>query len=389
MSRRTYAPSASKDLDRKTRNAVGDFSTAMRGSRLKLDPDTLREFSATYANVPTLVLHTMLLDMEPSHVAHLMIGLGDYKYRGIRASDRISALISRPHHSEHCIRQDGAGVCDYHPWQTFAYGALAGVHPDKIIASSRLSFRDLALNSRVVELPPSEYHDLGHLLVGAALLTPDRKLGFTLSGRRLTLEQIVEIALNVHKTDDERPRLCFDFHLTEGLTLATASIPGLQHMREQVKELLDLQLQTLTVIGALLAKVVSNVNKMRRPARTHEEQACFGVFCNQCNSIPSWIGHALELAAVAEIHGFELTQEQKNTITFVANTASELSLMELLQDDFAVLAHWRRALTLILEIDKANELGRPLSTVDFSAYSVDFDRRQQMGIRLGDIIIRF
>ena len=73
---------------------------------------------------------------------------------------------------------------------------------------------------------------------------------------------------------------------------------------------------------------------------------------------------------------WQLTTEQLNTIAFVANHASKLSLRRLFPSaDFAIMAHWRRALTLLLEIEAARTENRSLGTVDFARYAVNFDHR--------------
>ncbi|MFH1520457.1 MAG: hypothetical protein ABID61_02320 [Candidatus Micrarchaeota archaeon] len=376
MARPIYTPVALRDVGVTMSRAIADFGERMRTcGRLKLEPDRLFAVCKSYANAPSIAIDTILATREPSSVAHLMIGLGDYVYDGVSATSRIGIFLDRTATSGTCIRQDNVGTCDYHPWQTFAYAALAGVQPDIHIADSGATMRTLAINSRRIVILGDKLYDLGHLLVGSAFLVPDQDILFHLNGERISLRKLTERLLSVHQTNS-RSTVCSDYHLTEGLVLATTLVPGLQHLRAEVHELLDQQLLTLSLLGVYLSKVAANKNDASREIDADDgivQKPCQGVYCNHCGDVPHWIGHALELAALAQIYGFDLTTEQLNTVAFVANHASRFFMDGLFSADFSTIAHWRRALTLLLELERARNENRSLATVDFARYAVNLD----------------
>ncbi len=364
MSRRLYTPAALRGISPALQKDVTVFQSEMASSeRLKLRPDILEAVSGELiSTLPPYLIHEFLAGQSPSSIAHVMLGLGNYLFHGKSAADYIGERVVSKHVSESCIRQDGAGVCDYHPWQTFAYASLAGVESDNSLGETDLTLRTLAVNSRAISLASEKYYDIGHLLIGSSFLTPDPTTQFKLGHDNYTLAQLVNLALNVH-ANISRSSVCYDFHLTEGLCLAVGTVPELSHLRENVRAILDEQLKVLAFLGVYITKVFAN---------------SFGfVPCADrcdCKSRPVWLGHGLELAAVAQIAGFELTEEQHNTVAFVANSGSYLFTRGLFQDHPLTISHLRRAVTLLLEIDRAREDGRTISTIDLSAYSVNVDR---------------
>lgn len=367
MARPSYVPDVLRSVSDATRRDVLGFREMRTCGILKLEPEPIVAVCRSYAEMPPRELEAILASRTPSWIAHLMVGLGNYVYRGDDATSRIGMFVDTRPHIEACIRQDLEGVCDYHPWQTFAYAALAGVHPDIIIANSGATMRTIALNSRRIELPQSDPSELGHLLIAAGALVPDQTLPFQLHGERRQLRELIELALSVHWINDRRA-VCSDFHLTEGLVIATTLVPGMSHIRAEVRELLDQQLLTLSIMGAFLSQLAA--------LDPYVQRLYIEGHGSQRDRIAISIGHALELAALAQIYGFDLTTEQLNTVAFVANHSCRFS--DIFQTaKFSTMAHLRRALTLLLEIEAAKAESRSPATVDFARYVVNLDSRME------------
>ncbi|MBI5224111.1 hypothetical protein HY990_06855 [Candidatus Micrarchaeota archaeon] len=281
--------------------------------------------------------------------AHLINGFGHYYDRDESATDHIAELFEEPGTPR--IRNDvtDAQGGDYHPWQTLAYSCMAGLAGKKLVGGEReFTLQDIAKASTEIQTYPKGDGELGHLLFAAAHLVPDRRMKFEVDNERVTLEKLLERAIEVLNNNDPSA-VCFGTHLIEGICAVATLVHGIQ-FKEEAQELLGTYLEY--TLYRLYRK------NQRRIDRNDLHK----------------IGHAAEAAAFGKTLGYELVQPHEYAI------ADQLSRMARVMDQFTLGedtllggTHLRRAATLWREIDKCEKQCKPLNEVDRTTYHADVE----------------
>lgn len=348
-----FTPFLVGKLDARERSAVSSFKEFMSGASILLDRPTIDQCCKNYASMPKDGFKSLLDSGDPSTIAHLIVGFGDFQFEGRSSLELLHNLGSCSRSGSAHILQSRDG--DYHPWQMFAYASLAGVPPEAVIPQTGATFRTLAINSNVISLDGRGYEDLGHLLVAASFLVPDRGFEFRLDGQKVSLEWIAGKALEAHT--NMRESVCHHFHITEGLVVASRLVPGLGGLSGEAQELIDRQIDILSYIGTVL----TNLTNRKLISLREAEALIFPV------------GHALELAAISQMFGYQFSREQTNIINYIATASSFVFGQLMCMNDFHTLAHHRRAATLLLELDSIRSEGGCLAAADLTKYRVDLD----------------
>lgn len=355
-------------IDPKSQAELRAFKERLEGSELALDTGGLKMASLGIAlSLKNLVYPTTSLG-SLSYNAHLVNGFGNFRFKGITGLSALSSF-SKVKDGRYSMPQDGKGNCaDYHPWQTFAYAAMAGIKPEQDVNPLGISLRDLALNSRDLNLAEGIVgSQAGHLLFAAAFITPDADLIIKSNRTKLTLREIVRLALIAHA--DSQHCVCSGFHLTEGLCAVGSKIDKMDEIKLEAAELLKRQLDVLAKTLALGAEV------------SIMDQIAYSLYMDmnhmKLSNRINIIAHILELGGFAQILGYELDRTQINLLKYSANEIVNniCAILGLpLNLCLTYLCHLRRAIELLVEIEEAKNLGLPLSSIEISKYVVDFDR---------------
>lgn len=303
------------------------------------------------------------------HLCHVINGWGDGLFEGRALSDRMAAFIHKaPDGRPFVLQCDPEG--EFHPWQSFAYAVMAGIAPERPLAGTGATLRELARNSRYINT--SEGRELGHLLFGVSFLDPDFDGGeFQLQERSFDVPALLDEAVEAHHFGSFS--VCRKFHLTEGMCAAARRLPGAAPYSAAAQGFLEGQVDMMLVLGAILDEV-------RQHERSGDSPEPDDLLTELRNSLvigpyienhTYYAGHAIELAVFAHLLGYPLRPDQWHAMAFVFNELNRV-LPEILPhlsflDCFLHLGHYRRALTLFLEIDRHGE------NADLTRYRVDFD----------------
>jgi len=309
------------------------------------------------------------------HLCHIVNGWGDARFRDHRLSDEVVRFVHRDADGRPFLLQcDPEG--DFHPWQTFAYLVMAGADPDRRLAGADFSLRELARNSRYLNTDAG--HELGHLLFALAYLDPDPAgRPFHLLDQVCDLENLMEMAVEAHHWGSFD--VCRKFHLTEGLCAVASRVEGMERFRDSAQGFLDGQLDMLLLLGVILRQAATCQERGEAPKddgllREMRDTLVMGNFIE--NHI-YYAGHLIEMAVFADLLGFDLRREHRAAIALVANELNR-HLQHYLPhlyfpECFLHLGHYRRATSLLADLEEARSRGQRIESVDWSRYSVDFD----------------
>jgi hypothetical protein len=311
------------------------------------------------------------------HLAHAIVGWGDARFEGQRLTDRISNFVSEGPLGPFVPQCDPEG--DFHPWQSFAYAAMAGADGNRPLGCHPHSLKRVVRNSRLLQT--GEGRELGHLLFAIAEFDPDPEgPPFFMESLRIEVNQLPEIAIQAHHFGTFE--VCRKFHLTEGLCAATARMPGFDSYRAHAEGFLNGQMTMLELFALLMHKARKVQEGEPQHAALAELRGVFRVGPNLENHL-FYVGHLVELAGLACLDGFALSKTQSNAVNFLLNETNRtladwlphLSFTEC----FLSLGHFRRAASLWGAIEHAHSEGRTLTRSTLRDYAVDFDTNPWSG----------
>lgn len=305
------------------------------------------------------------------HLAHAIVGWGDGRLDGLSLCDRIAEFATASEAGPVVPQCDPEG--DFHPWQSFAYSAMAGCDGDRPLGTFDFSMRDMIRASRVLQT--RENRELGHLLFALATYDPDPNgPPFDMGGVEVPVAELPERAVEAHIYGGFQ--VCRKFHLTEGLCAAVARIPGFEAWRPHAEGFLDGQMTVLEVF-ALIMELAGAVERGGgdRAALARWRNA-LRIGDNLENHI-YYAGHLVELAALARMHGYTLRSSQLNAANYVVNATNRtvMSWQKHLnfRDSFLGLGHFRRASTLWMALENG-EIKKPEQCREvLRRFAVDFD----------------
>lgn len=363
------------ELSSRVEKALDVFSKRMRLNPQRPDTKGIQATDRllTYAMLPHLA-DIIERDGLPHH-CHIIVGWGDGRFDGKALIEGIVPFIHRDGEDRLVILQcDPEG--DYHPWQSFAYAVMAGVDPDRFLGKSGISLRTLVKNSRVIQT--SEGRELGHLLFALAHLDPHLEgQPFFLDGKCFFISELVNLAVEAHHFGTFE--VCRKFHLTEGLCAAAALIPGLESYRRDAQGFLDGQMDMLLLLGMIFqeARSLAQAGRIPRDGELILELRDTLKLGNYLENHLFYAGHLIELSGFAQALGYGLSPEHHSAIGLVIDevnaTLSDWLPYLSFPDCFLSLGHYRRAITLFLELSQAATEDRALTRADLRRYAVDFD----------------
>ncbi len=365
------------DLSPAEEAATGAFR-----ERMRREPQALDVGAATLA--ADLLAHMMgrhvraILERDSlPHTCHLLNGWGNARLDGRPLLEHLEPFVHRDEAGRpYILQRDPEG--EFHPWQAIANTVMAGVDPLHPLPGVRASFKDIALNSR--QLNVTDGIELGHLLYALAALEPEPRADtapFLMGADVCDVTALMERAVDAHHHGGFE--VCRKVHLTEGLCAAAANIRGMERFRKDAQGFLEGQLDILFVLGAALEQVdllAARGEKGGPGTLLHQLRESLLIDSpleNHCY----YVGHLIELATLAHVAGFPIPQETWSAMAFVANrlnhTFPRFLPHTVFAECFLHFGHYRRAITLLLEVDRARAGGRALTPADFARYTVDFD----------------
>jgi len=363
-----FEPTRKYSVSPQVQRGVRRFKDKMREGEIYLDVPAAFDCASLVTNATSRHVAGFLRERNLSLTCHVVNGFGDFTSDSSTGLRELIRYCRTERNGCTSLPQQDGHTTDFHPFQTFTYALMGGIRPEQLLSDGETTLTDLAMASRKIHIDRIGYQDLGHFMFAVAYLQLDPDLTFMVNEHKLTVKQLIELGLIAHSDASEEPSVCSAFHLTEGLCAAAAKIPAMTHLLDEAQELLDRQLALLQFIGAM----IHDSNENRCP---NIEMAIELGLINPAKLI-FLAGHLLELAAFAELLGYQLTLEQRNTIRYVANELNRDFadvLRYMYTSDFSFVCHFRRAITLLAEIELAKQEGRDLDTVDLSSYRADFD----------------
>ena len=353
------------------RDTVLADNVVLRRSLLESTIDTLAQAMSPH------ILEIVERDGLP-HLAHAIVGWGDALFGGTQLTDRIAAFVTRGPTGSHIPQCDPEG--DFHPWQSFAYAAMAGADGERSLDCSPHSLISLARSSR--HLQTREGRELGHLLFALAEFDPDPDgPPLFMDGEKVSIRRLPELAINAHHFGTFE--VCRKFHLTEGLCAAVSRIPSFERYRYEAQEFLDGQMTVLE----LFALLMDNIRQARGGATTttiERLRQVLRIGPNLENHL-FYAGHLIELASLARLDGFNLSNSQTAAVNLVLNEVNH-TLGDWLPhlsftDCFLSLGHFRRAASLWSVIGDLPSGSFSLQrNLLLRAYTCDFDADPWQGL---------
>jgi hypothetical protein len=360
------------DLSDVESDSIRDFHESLTSSKTQLDRNTC--FRVDELSVSLMARHVRdILDRDRvQDVSHILNGWGNATFRSRPILEWYELHLHYDEERKPFLPQmtrDG----DLHPWQSFAYASMAGVSPQEKIYSGA-SVAQVAHNSRRISGKAGRV--LGQMLFALSFLEPFLDAApFYLRGELYTFRELVDFAVDAHF--NESFVVCRKIHLTQGLCAAAARVPGLQYLRPSVAGFLEGQLDVLLALGVILRDAAEAICLGRGAEGMMDSlRAKLGIGSyveNHC----WYVGHLVELGVFAAMQGYHIDTAHWNAMRYAMNQLNPI-LENLLPavsfvDIFPGLGHYRRALTLLLELEDAAAEGRNHATADLTRYRCDFD----------------
>lgn len=365
------------DLPLREENAFHDFRRRMIETPMSLDTALVDAVSQQLEQMMSRHIAGIIERDSLPHLSHVLNGWGDAVYDGVRIRERLVDFVHNDRQGRPFILQcDPEG--EFHPWQSFAYAVMAGIDPDTPLRPGTLTLRELALNSRY--LSTTEGRELGHLLFGLAYLDPKMDGGpFSLEGDICDLERLMQLAVDAHHYGTFE--VCRKFHLTEGLCAVAAMVERFQSYRADAQGFLNGQLDMLLLLGLILqeARQLIVANKPAEHGTLIQELRDIIIVGNFLENHCYYAGHIIELAAFAESLGYQIAPEHRCAMAFVVNELNSTIPLYLphtqFEECFLHFGHYRRAITLMAEMQRLERGGPVLTRSDLARFTCDFDAR--------------
>ncbi|XXF78899.1 hypothetical protein P2318_03830 [Myxococcaceae bacterium GXIMD 01537] len=363
------------ELSSREESAFHAFRERMRREPCALDAGAARVAADLLAHMMARHVGDILERDSLPHTGHLLNGWGNARLGGRPLLEHYVPFVHRDEAGRAFILQrDPEG--EYHPWQGIAYTVMAGVDPGHPLPGVGASFREMALNSR--QLNVTDGIELGHLLFALASLEPEPTgTPFFMGSDACDVEALMERAVDAHHHGGFE--VCRKVHLTEGLCVAAARIRGMERFQADARGFLEGQLDILFLLGAALEQVdaLEAAGESAGPdsllSALRDTLLIESPLENHCY----YAGHLIELAGLAHAAGYAISPEHWSAMAFVVNRLNRTFPRYLphtaFLECFLHFGHYRRAITLLLEVERARVEGRPLGAADFARYTVDFD----------------
>lgn len=355
-------------------DAVSEFYDVLEAEAPALDEAAAAHADALLIGAMKRHIGEIIDGSVLSHYCHLVNGWGDATVRGHRLLEGLASFCRADEHGRpYLVQFDRDG--DFHPGQTLAYAAMAGVDIDAEIPGLDSSLRAIYERSRTIQTDDGA--EMGHLLFALAHLGTDTSTTFELPGRTVDVEGLMALAIEGHHHGHFK--VCRKVHLTEGICAAAAMLPGLSHHRAQAQAFLDGQLDLMLLLALVLERVAD-------PVQVGPDTGPHGLVTALRDTLAVadrfedhvfLAGHYLELAVLAGSMGYEVCATHRNAMVRIAN-AIDRALPAWLPrspfpEQFLFYGHYRRAITLLPGFLAATPEHPCLDDRERAAFTVDFD----------------
>ena len=309
-----------------------------------------------------LELHTM------GTVVHLINGWGNSVYQGHFFVESLEQFV-KWHENGPSVPQERTATGDFHPWQSFAYCFMAGLTPTCPIARG-VTLKDLAQNS--CSLFTGDGVEFGHLLFALShLADQDRPQSFYTPHDTIGFRELMLRAIDAHRFGHFL--VCRKIHLTEGIVAASALCPGGDEYRGVATEFLQGQMDALIAFAALFDGIENaSADLPNALVKLREQVTLNSLLENACY----YAGHLLELICFACSFGYDVPTVVWSAASVTCNHLNSVIFGKLtslnVMDNIGALSHYRRGLTMLLELEARDFNGR-LVPSDLSRYAIDFD----------------
>ncbi|KZN36756.1 hypothetical protein N480_15920 [Pseudoalteromonas luteoviolacea S2607] len=305
------------------------------------------------------------------HLCHVINGWGNLSYQDKPLTDLVAGFVHFKKDKQPYIYQcDPEG--DFHPWQTFAYSAMAGVPANIEIAKTGITFADLLNGS--TNIMTNKGVELGHMLFALAHYYPHIEAkSFTFfapdgTPQIFDIEQLMVQAVHAHYVGDYT--VCRKFHLTEGVLAMVARVPELDKFRPYAELFLNSQLEILHVLLSVLRLTVKLLDNPQdtQSKQQLEQLRTDMVMSDLIENQVYYAGHVIEVMDFAILDGYEVSSADFNCAVEIVNTLNKILCNSLHQVDFQEaflgLGHYRRAQTLLNQLMQSEQ-------PDLTAYMVN------------------
>ncbi|MEM7151671.1 MAG: hypothetical protein AAF799_02470 [Myxococcota bacterium] len=357
-------------------DAVSDFYDQLEAESPALDEAAAAKADALVVDAMQRRLGEIMDGAMLSHYCHLLNGWGDAVVGGHRLTEGLVSYCRAERVGEpYLVQFDRDG--DFHPFQTLAYAAMAGIGFDHEIPGLGCTLRQLYDRSRTIQTDDGA--EMGHMLFALAHLGVEPDTRFELAGRSMDVSGIMDLAIDGHHHGHFR--VCRKVHLTEGICAAAAMIPQLKRHRAQAQAFLDGQLDLMLLLALVLDRLDgSTVERDVAPGGLVKELRDTLAVADRFEDHVFLAGHYIELAAFAGGMGYEISPLHRNAMVRIANAINRAMPAWLPRSPFAeqflFYGHYRRALTLLPGLLAAYPQAWMPSAQQRAEFCIDFDGRK-------------
>ena len=357
-------------------DAVSDFYDRLEQECPALDEAAAARADALVVDAMQRGLGEIMDGAMLSHYCHLLNGWGDAVVGGHRLTEGLISYCRAERAGEpYLVQFDRDG--DFHPFQTLAYAAMAGIDFDREVPGLGCSLRTLYDRSRTIQTDDGA--EMGHMLFALAHLGVEPDTRFELAGRSMGVAEIMELAIEGHHHGHFR--VCRKVHLTEGICAAAAMIPQLEEHRAQAQAFLDGQLDLMLLLALVLDRLEgSTVESDVAPGGLVKALRDTLAVADRFEDHVFLAGHYIELAVFAGGMGYEISPLHRNAMVRIANAINRAMPAWLPRSPFAeqflFYGHYRRSQTLLPGMLAAFPKPWLPTSAERAQFEVDFDTRQ-------------
>lgn len=345
------------DLSKNAEKAFIDKKLRYSNTQIEINYEDLMKTNHLIEQMMKSNLQDILDRDSIPNLCHILNGWGNSKFEGRLLVDHLSSFIFLRDGNSPFIEQCTTEG-DFHPWQSFAYSAMAGINGETMVGDTCFSLKQLMEGS--VRINHNEGEELGHLLFALAYYfkgSKDAELKFQFDNGLFNSEELLNWAIENHFTGSFR--VCRKFHLTEGICAMASLNPNFQEYKLVAQKFLEGQVDLIILISIILdesIQAIQNKESLYKESLASELREELVILDYLENHI-YYAGHIIELASLALLMGYEISEPQLNAIKSVINKLNAIIPLYAPQmsfvDCFLGFGHYRRAITLFSAIEKS------------------------------------
>ncbi|MBL3659029.1 hypothetical protein [Fulvivirga sediminis] len=367
------------DLSERAERIFEDTREYFEKERQQLDWESAKSVNHLSSRLMKTNLEEIIERDSLPNLCHIINGWGNAAVNNEHLLDYFEDFVhyddkNRPHILQ-CLPEG-----DFHPWQSFAYSVMAGIDGGEKFGKRQHTLAEVAENSRYINHKDGE--ELGHLLFALSFLEDKKDIKpFEFRDRdNADLEELMEWATTTHV--EGTFRVCRKFHLTEGLCAISTRINGFESYQEIAPYFLEGQLNMIYLLSIILDEAIKAIDEkhdIKEDSVAYELREVMAIRDYFENHL-YYAGHIIELATFAHLLGFEMSNGHRNAIIKVINQLNTLFPKYIpslsFSEAFLGIGHYRRSVTLLMEILEREEKGEAMDWEMLKNYTVDFNKLQ-------------